>query len=413
MFYIEQHIGMDRMHLLLCLSFLLQVKAIGLIDLFDVCNIYVLQDFEAIWNRPLLRSLLNYCRIQNLLRRTEFQFEGSRIRSQETTNPNPNPNPTLNPSESQAQSQNPAEIQSPDETPNSPSGSSPHSNPGTNPGTNSGSNSGSNSGPNPGESNANKAKSEEAEAEDEEAINDIQSLLSLFHQNVSILNILESPLFEKLRRSIDLHCFVVFCCIHRILKRVYLVPFRTSDPAAFAALFEASTGSSRRIPALSTEETVGMSMDAVGASKMADFDEVFGVDSPVLSMHNLYWDLFASFRYSIYHQKPSTGLSRHSSCLSFLATQKGAQMCSCKPDRVKVLNMVAQFQCLESIALHTHCCVPSVMRCLEELNDVLFLKLWSVCEQTRPKTTDTYIAVIWTGAFQQPFLSSSSSAGSA
>ena len=142
---------------------------------------------------PLLRSLLNYCRIQNLLRRTEFQFEGSRIRSQETTNPNPNPNPTLNPSESQAQSQNPAEIQSPDETPNSPS-DSPSGSP-------SGSPSHSNPGSNPVESNANKARSEEAEAEDEEAINDIQSLLSLFHQNVSILNILESPLFEKLRRS--------------------------------------------------------------------------------------------------------------------------------------------------------------------------------------------------------------------
>ena len=391
------------------------MKAIGLIDLFDVCNIYVLQDFEAIWNRPLLRSLLNYCRIQNLFRRPEFQFEGNRIRSLETPNPNSNTNlnlntnlnsnsnsnPNVNQTENQTQSQNPAEMQTPNETPTSlprpplnlppgsPLGSLPGSPLGSPLGSPFASPFASPLGPNPSEGNANKAKSGDSEAEDEEAINDIQSLLSLFHQNVSILNILESPLFEKLRRSIDLHCFVVFCCIHRILKRVYLVPFRTSDPAAFAALFEASTGSSWRIPALSTEETVGMSMDAVGAPKMADFDEAFGVDSPILSIRNLYWDLFASFRYSIYHQKPTTGLSRHSSCLSFLGTQKGSQMCSCKPDRAKVLNMVAQFQCLESIALHTHCCVPSVMRCLEELNDVLFLKLWSVCEQTQPKTTDT------------------------
>ena len=400
MFYIEQQIGMDRMHLLLCLSFLLQVRAIGLIDLFDVCNIYVLQDFEAVWNRPLLRSLLSYCRIKNLLSRTDFQFEAARARPQEAPHPPP--------AAGEAPSPNPAEAQSPSETPGAGGTSNGASNGASNGVSNQASNEPSNeSSTNPSNkpsddpsnhpSNDPSTKpsnkpsngdgAEEESEEDEEAINDIQSLLSLFHPNVSILNILESPLFEKLHRTIDLHCFVVFCCIHRILKRVYLVPFRTSDPASFAALFDASTGSSRRLPTLSTEETVGMSMDAAGAPKSADLDEGFAVDSPILSIRNLYWDLFASFRYSIYHQKPTTGLSRHSSCLSFMATQKGSQPCSCKPDRAKVVAMVAQFQCLESIALHTHCCVPSVMRCLEEMSDVLFLKLWSVCEQTQPKTT--------------------------
>ena len=51
---------MAETQLLACLSFLLEVGAISLIDMFDVCNIYSLQDFESIWKEDVLTDLYNY-----------------------------------------------------------------------------------------------------------------------------------------------------------------------------------------------------------------------------------------------------------------------------------------------------------------------------------------------------------------
>ena len=64
MYYLQQLVDVERIQFRICLSFLLEVRAIGLIDMFDICNIYVLQDFEALWNEAVLTDMLSYCRFQ-------------------------------------------------------------------------------------------------------------------------------------------------------------------------------------------------------------------------------------------------------------------------------------------------------------------------------------------------------------
>ena len=46
---------MDELQLKACLSFLQEVGVIGFIDMFDICNIYVLNDYEAIWKEETLQ----------------------------------------------------------------------------------------------------------------------------------------------------------------------------------------------------------------------------------------------------------------------------------------------------------------------------------------------------------------------
>ena len=57
--YLQQLVDVERIQFRICLSFLLEVRAIGLIDMFDICNIYVLQDFEALWNEEKRTILYN------------------------------------------------------------------------------------------------------------------------------------------------------------------------------------------------------------------------------------------------------------------------------------------------------------------------------------------------------------------
>lgn len=302
MYYLQQLVDVERIQFRICLSFLLEVRAIGLIDMFDICNIYVLQDFEALWNEAVLTDMLSYCRFQP--------------------------------------SHNPHRIES---------------------------------------SHA----AVFAETGEESDFGDLQAILSLFHSNISVLQIIQNPVFEKVQNSIDFHRLVVYCCVHHILKRVYVVPVRTSDPKGFSSLFDSSICSTR-YSANSTlnEEPVGMSMDSLGVPRLHEDDqESFASDNPLSCSRGLYKELFACFHHSLYHQEPhSLGLSRHSSCLSF---QKEAQSCTCKPDRAKILQMLSQYQCLEYIALHSNCCIPAVMSCLATVDNILFLKISLVCKQTQ------------------------------
>ena len=64
MYEIQNVVSMAETQLLACLSFLLEVGAISLIDMFDVCNIYSLQDFESIWKEDVLTDLYNYSHIR-------------------------------------------------------------------------------------------------------------------------------------------------------------------------------------------------------------------------------------------------------------------------------------------------------------------------------------------------------------
>ena len=54
---IKRIVAMEETQLLVCLSFLLEIEAISLIDMFDVCNVYFLQDFESIWKEDVLTEL--------------------------------------------------------------------------------------------------------------------------------------------------------------------------------------------------------------------------------------------------------------------------------------------------------------------------------------------------------------------
>ena len=47
-----------------------------------------------------------------------------------------------------------------------------------------------------------------------------------------------------------------------------------------------------------------------------------------------------------------------------------------KPDKEAIRKRVQHHECLESIAIHLNCCIPSIMHCLEEFDDILFLKVY-------------------------------------
>ena len=59
---------MDELQLKACLSFLQEVGVIGFIDMFDICNIYVLNDYEAIWKEETLKELVTYSRKRTIIR---------------------------------------------------------------------------------------------------------------------------------------------------------------------------------------------------------------------------------------------------------------------------------------------------------------------------------------------------------
>ena len=294
-------IPMNESQLLACLSFLLEIEAIGLIDMFDVCNIYFLQDFESIWKEDLLTELYEYSHIHHNGFPSIRQETGHSISSQNTVETN--------------------------------------------------------------------------EANETVDFDELRGLLSLFHPNTSILQIIQSQLYSQLSNRIDIHRFVIFCCIHRILKRVYVYPCMSNDISGFYlhfnnSLFARRNGILTQIP----DDNVGMSMDYVGSNTRYDEDE------EVMNLNirkNCYRELFACYHYSLYHTPQRSGnISRHSSSLSMNHELLLENPCTCHPDSQEIKKMVGQHCCLESIALHNECCIPAVMRCLENQGNIVFLKVW-------------------------------------
>ena len=53
-------LDMSDLQLKACLAFLHEVGAVSFIDTFDICNIYVLENFEALWDESLLTELVEY-----------------------------------------------------------------------------------------------------------------------------------------------------------------------------------------------------------------------------------------------------------------------------------------------------------------------------------------------------------------
>lgn len=257
---------MNEFQLKACLAFLHSVGAINFIDIFDICNIYVLEDFEALCDDAVLKQCLDYCRYHTI---PHCPSKQASFESNESFPPLPSVEPL-----------------------------------------------------------------------------DLRRLLSLFHGNVSLMQITQHGFYTRLKHAIDLRRFVVFCCLRHILRRVYVVPVFTSDSAGFYTLFGSTLSTTATV-----EDTVGMSMDSQGRRGEEE-------ESRQVAM-SLYHSLFSCFQHSLFHGS------------------KG--VCECRVEKSVVKKMVEKHECLESIALHCDSCIPAVMRCLESFKDVVFLKVCRVC----------------------------------
>ena len=310
---IKRIVAMEETQLLVCLSFLLEIEAISLIDMFDVCNVYFLQDFESIWKEDVLTELYEYSRIRRNSLPSSRQEAGHSLGSQSTV--------------------------------------------------------------------------EEIEAGNAVDFDELRGLLALFHPNTSILQILQTRLYTQLSNRIDIHRFVIFCCVHRILKRVYVYPCISNDITGFYLHFN-NTLSVRRNGSVTPQmpdDNVGMSMDYAGGGKRyEEDDEVMNLNIRKRNGKSCYRELFACYHFSLFHAShESNSISRHSSCLSLNHELLLANPCTCHPDSQKIRKMVTKHCCLESIALHNECCIPAVMRCLENQDDIVFLKAWVCLLQRR------------------------------
>ena len=113
-------------------------------------------------------------------------------------------------------------------------------------------------------------------------------------------------------------------------------------------------------------------------------DEVMNLNIRKRNGKSCYRELFACYHFSLFHAShESNSISRHSSCLSLNHELLLANPCTCQPDSQKIRKMVTKHCCLESIALHNECCIPAVMRCLENQDDIVFLKAWVCLLQRR------------------------------
>lgn len=331
---------MTEFQLKVCLAYLQQITTVGFIDMFDICNIYVLEDYEKIWDDNLLTELLAYSRIHLI---TQFgHTESHHLRSR------------------RAQSSDRLSDRFSDRF------------------------------------------SESLEMNsDRVELSDLRQLLSLFHINISLGQIIQHPYFIRLKNIIDIHRFVVFACIHHLLRRVYLYPVLTRDATAFHTQFvntvapcsctthlaESQTPPAHiptPIPAPSVEY-IGLSMDGQSnhASSILLKQGLEGEGegnqsdppSKELDISGLYKSLLEACKHSLYHSsQEKNGLSRHSSCLSFGKEMMKAAACTCKVDEKKAKKMLDNHECLEYMALHLDCCIPAVMQTLEAGGNVIYLK---------------------------------------
>lgn len=267
-YQLQSTLKMNDLQLKACLAFLHSVGAIDFIDIFDICNIYVLEDFEALCDDSLLKQCLDYARYHTI--------------------------------------------------PHCPS------------------------------KHASFESSESLPPLQSVELVDLRRLLSLFHGNLSLVQIIQHAFYTRLKHAIDLHRLVVFCTIHHILRRVYVVPVFTKDPSSFYTLFGSTLSTTTAV-----EETVGMSMDTQGRRGEEEESRQMAI--------SLYHSLFSCFQDSLYHG----GVMK--------------EACECRVEKKDVKKMVEKHQCLESIALHCDSCIPAVMRCLKSFGNVVFLKVYCVC----------------------------------
>ena len=126
-------------------------------------------------------------------------------------------------------------------------------------------------------------------------------------------------------------------------------------------------------------DAVGMNMDILGAEEMEEMSSVQGTRQALVSLRKNYYSMF---RFSNYHSmyNKEKGMSRHSSFISFNQDHLVTSECSCQPDKAVILKFISSgYKCLEAISLHTECCIPSILNLLQEMDDILFLKMLGVC----------------------------------
>ena len=292
---------MDEQQLKACLSYLCEVGVIGFLDTYDVCNIYILQDYESIWKAEVINDLIKYSR-----RRQAKLCDVQRFGEPSSFN-----------------------------------------------------------------------DSYVEVVKDDVKVEDVQAVFSLFHSNVNIYRILINPIFIKISSVIDFHRFIVYCCIKKILRRVYIYPIYQPNPSSYHHFLHKTFIKEKRAGE-ADHEAVGMNMDILG-EESEEMSSMRGAKSALISLRKTYYSMF---RYSNYHSMydKEKGMSRHSSFISFNQDHLVTSDCSCKPDKAAILKYISSgYRCLEAISLHTECCIPSILNLLQEMDDVLFLKVLHVC----------------------------------
>ena len=319
---------MNEIQLKTCLVYLRQITAVSFIDMFDICNIYVLEDYEQIWNDELLTELLSYSRVHVLTQISYLESHHSRCRRGYSSD------------------------KLPDRL-----------------------------------SECTEVNSERIELED------IRRLLSLFHINISLGQITQHPFFVRLKKLIDIHRFVVFACVHHLLRRVYIYPITTGDSHVFYTQFNSTLapcsctthlngGMTASASTPVVVEDIGMSMDGLnmlsglkGVEEGVEVKEKEKEKEKENDLHGMYRHLFDAFKYSLYHSSlEKSGMSRHSSCLSFGKEMMTATPCTCEVNIQEVKKLLDKHECLEYMALHLNCCIPAVIGMLDTLHNVIYLK---------------------------------------
>ena len=224
------------------------------------------------------------------------------------------------------------------------------------------------------------------------SISDIQSLFSLFHSNVTIYQIRHSSLFHKISSSIDLHRFVVYSCIHGILRRLYIYPTLQENPSSFYYYFRKTIKKDDEVRNGNSQDYIGLSVDDYSNGE-GDAETILPLNQLSSYVHSdctyeelnrthqlvsaeYYRELFAIYKHSNFHlvYTGPNGMSRHSSLVSMSQEHVTTKECECKPDKEVIVQMVKNNQCLEAISVKLECCIPSIMEVLQEMDNVLFLK---------------------------------------
>lgn len=83
-YQLQSTLKMNDLQLKACLAFLHSVGAIDFIDIFDICNIYVLEDFEALCDEFASQAV---SRLRSLPHHSPLTFQTCLLRVQRITSP--------------------------------------------------------------------------------------------------------------------------------------------------------------------------------------------------------------------------------------------------------------------------------------------------------------------------------------